>query len=79
MVTKGAKREMQRAEKTALQQPQRFVDGATCYAMLLFFAARFSEAEDVMRGVRSLIDRVRNHRYYLLLVSDPSVHGGEGG
>ena len=54
----GAKREMQRAEVQASIHPQRYIEAACCYAMLLYLHCRLGEAEEVTHGIKHVIDKV---------------------
>jgi hypothetical protein len=58
MMILGAKREALRAEKLSAVVPRRMIEAVSTQAWLLFLCGRFCEAEDVLRGVKSLIDRV---------------------
>jgi hypothetical protein len=55
----GSKKEMQRSEATALINPHRFFAAAGTYAQLLYMDGRLSEAEETLRGVKLLMDKVR--------------------
>lgn len=54
----AAKRDLMRASKTANINARRCISAANTYAMLLYQSTRYIEAEDVMKTIKALFDKV---------------------
>lgn len=58
MLLLGAKREIYRAEKLSSVVPRRMIEAISTQAWLLFLSYRYMDAEESLRGIKALIDKV---------------------
>ncbi|GAX84101.1 hypothetical protein CEUSTIGMA_g11524.t1 [Chlamydomonas eustigma] len=57
----GAKRELQRSEKLASVNPQRYFECATAVALLQYLNAELADAEETLHSISVLMDKVNSH------------------